>query len=145
LLHFVLIFTHTLKPTLLEMILLQLGILLACILTGSRMKGIGLGVMGMLGLLVFIFIFHLRPGDPPLDVMLIIMAVVTTGAALQAAGGMDYLVHIAERIIRSNPCPHYLLCPVYRVFFMPVCRHIAYCVLGAARYCGGVGQKTYPA
>jgi anaerobic C4-dicarboxylate transporter DcuA len=113
------------------MIFVQLIILLACILLGSRMKGIGLGVMGMLGLLVFLFVFHMRPGDPPLDVMLIIMAVVTTGAALQAAGGMDYLVGVAERIIRSNPSRITLYAPftVYFLCLFAGTSHIVYSVL----------------
>jgi len=113
------------------MIFIQLIILLACILTGSRMKGIGLGVMGMLGLLVFLFVFRLRPSDPPLDVMLIIMAIVTTGAALQAAGGMDYLVRVAERIIRSNPSRITFYAP-FTVFFLCLfagTSHIVYSVL----------------
>lgn len=109
----------------------QLIILLAMILIGSRLKGIGLGVMGMAGLLIFTFGFHLHPTEPPLDVMLIIMAVVTTGAAMQAAGGMDYLVGIAERVIRSNPARVTLYAPV-TVFFLCLfagTSHIVYSVL----------------
>ena len=68
------------------MILLQLIILLLCIFIGARMSGIGLGVMGMIGLLIFMFGFGLQPSDPPLEVMLIILSVVTAAAALQAAG-----------------------------------------------------------
>ncbi len=113
------------------MIIVQLIILLACILVGARMKGIGLGVMGMLGLLVFLFCFHMRPTEPPLDVMLIIMAVVTTGAALQAAGGMDYLVGVAERIIRSNPSRITFYAPltVYFLCLFAGTSHIVYSVL----------------
>ncbi|HWB27129.1 MAG TPA: anaerobic C4-dicarboxylate transporter family protein [Chitinophagaceae bacterium] len=113
------------------MIVVQLIILLAMILIGSRLKGIGLGVMGMVGLLIFIFIFHMHPTEPPLDVMLIIMAVVTTGAAMQAAGGLDYLVNIAERIIRSNPARVTLYAP-FTVFFLCLfagTSHIVYSVL----------------
>ena len=84
------------------MILLQLAVLLACIFIGARMSGIGLGVMGMIGLLIFMFAFGLQPADPPLEVMLIILSVVTAAAALQAAGGMDYLVGVAGRILRNN-------------------------------------------
>ena len=86
------------------MIFLQLAILLVCIFIGARMSGIGLGVMGMIGLLIFLFVFGMQPADPPIEVMLIIMSVVTAAAALQAAGGMDYLVDIAGKIqgIRSN-------------------------------------------
>ncbi|HVK48059.1 MAG TPA: anaerobic C4-dicarboxylate transporter family protein, partial [Pseudobacter sp.] len=70
------------------MIWVQFIILLAAILIGSRMKGIGLGVMGMVGMLIFILVFHMQPGDPPIEVMLIILSVVSAAATLQAAGGM---------------------------------------------------------
>lgn len=113
------------------MLIVQLIILLAMILIGTRLKGIGLGVMGMVGLLIFIFVFHLHPTEPPLDVMMIIMAIVTTGAAMQAAGGMDYLVSVAERIIRSNPARVTLYAPI-TVFFLCLfagTSHIVYSVL----------------
>jgi anaerobic C4-dicarboxylate transporter DcuA len=77
--------------------------LLSAVLIGSRMKSIGLGVIGMVGLLLFLVVFRMRPADPPLDVMLIIFAIVTTSATLQAAGGLDHLVGIAERLIRRHP------------------------------------------
>lgn len=112
-------------------VIVQLIILLAMILIGSRLRGIGLGVMGMAGMLIFIFVFKLRPTEPPIDVMLIIMAIVTTGAAMQAAGGMDYLVSIAERIIRSNPARVTLYAPL-TVFFLCLfsgTSHIVYSVL----------------
>ena len=80
------------------MIVLQLAVLLICIFIGARMSGIGLGVMGMIGLLILMFGFGLQPADPPLEVMLIILSVVTAAAALQAAGGMDYLVEVAGKI-----------------------------------------------
>jgi anaerobic C4-dicarboxylate transporter DcuA len=113
------------------MLIIQLAILLGMILIGSRIKGIGLGVMGMLGLLIFIFVFRMHPTEPPLDVMIIIMAVVTTGAAMQAAGGMDYLVGVAERIIRSNPARITFYAP-FTVFFLCLfagTSHIVYSVL----------------
>lgn len=113
------------------MIVIQLIILLGMILIGTRLKGIGLGVMGMVGLVIFVFGFHMHPTEPPLDVMLIIMAVVTTGAAMQAAGGMDYLVGVAERIIRSNPARVTLYAPI-TVFFLCLfagTSHIVYSVL----------------
>ncbi len=113
------------------MIFIQLIILLGAILIGVRMKGIGLGVMGMMGLLIFILVFGMRPTEPPLDVMLIIMAIVTTGAALQAAGGMDYLVGVAERIIRSNPSRITFYAPftVYFLCLFAGTSHIVYSVL----------------
>lgn len=87
------------------------------ILIGSQMKGIGLGVMGMVGLIIFVFFFNMRPGDPPIDVMLVIMAIVTTAATLQACGGLDYLVHLAEKVIRSNPSKIVFIAPFTVYFF----------------------------
>lgn len=95
------------------------------------MKGIGLGVMGMVALAVYIFIFRMRPADPPIDVMLIILAVVTTAATLQAAGGMDYLVRLAEKILRSKPSLIVLLGPLVTYFFTLFAgtAHITYSLL----------------
>jgi anaerobic C4-dicarboxylate transporter DcuA len=113
------------------MIWVQLIILLSAILIGARMKGIGLGVMGMLGLLLFILFFHMRPTEPPLDVMLIILAIVTTAATLQAAGGLDYLVGVAEKIIRSHPSQIIFIGPfvVYFLALFAGTSHIVYSVL----------------
>jgi anaerobic C4-dicarboxylate transporter DcuA len=113
------------------MVWVQLVILLAAILIGSQMKGIGLGVMGMAGLLVFIVFFHMRPPDPPLDVMLIILSIVTTAATLQAAGGLDYLVGVAEKIIRKNPSRIVFIGPmvVYFLSLFAGTSHIVYSML----------------
>ena len=113
------------------MIFLQLAILLVCIFIGARMSGIGLGVMGMIGLLIFLFAFGMQPADPPIEVMLIIMSVVTAAAALQAAGGMDYLVDIAGKILRSKPGQITFLGPVITYFFTLFAgtAHISYSIL----------------
>ncbi len=81
----------------------QLVILLVLILIGAQMKGIGLGLMGAIGTLVFVYGFNLPIGKAPIDVMLIILCVVTATSSLQASGGMDFLISIAEKIIRKNP------------------------------------------
>ena len=113
------------------MIFLQLAILLVFIFLGARMSGIGLGVMGMLGLLVFLFVFGMQPADPPIEVMLIIMSVVTAAAALQAAGGMDYLVDVAGKILRSKPQQITFLGPIVTYFFTLFAgtAHISYSIL----------------
>jgi anaerobic C4-dicarboxylate transporter DcuA len=85
------------------MIWLELAVLLGMILLGAQLKGIGLGLTGIIGMFLFVFVFKMRPADPPLDVMMIILCIVTTAATLQAAGGLDYLVSVAGKIIRSNP------------------------------------------
>ena len=68
------------------LILLQLFIVLAMIFIGARVGGIGLGIYGMVGVFVLVFVFGLEPGAIPIDVMLIIVSVITASAALQAAG-----------------------------------------------------------
>ena len=113
------------------MIFLELAVLLICIFIGSRMSGIGLGVMGMIGLLVLLFVFGMQPADPPLEVMLIILSVVTAAAALQAAGGMDYLVNVAAKILRSHPGQITILGPLVTYFFTLFAgtAHISYSIL----------------
>jgi len=113
------------------MIFIQLAILLTCIFIGARMSGIGLGVMGMIGLLIFLFVFGIQPSDPPLEVMLIIMSVVTAAAALQAAGGMDWLVNVAGKILRKHPGQITLLGPLVTYFFtfFAGTAHISYSIL----------------
>jgi anaerobic C4-dicarboxylate transporter DcuA len=113
------------------MIFVQLAILLICIFIGARMSGIGLGVMGMIGLLILLFVFGIQPSDPPLEVMLIIMSVVTAAAALQAAGGMDFLVKVAGKILRSRPGQITILGPIITYFFTLFAgtAHISYSIL----------------
>ena len=113
------------------MILLQLAVLLICIFIGARMSGIGLGVMGMIGLLILLFVFDMQPSDPPLEVMLIILSVVTAAAALQAAGGMDYLVDIAGNLLRSRPEQITILGPLVTYFFTLFAgtAHISYSIM----------------
>ncbi|MCU0382059.1 MAG: anaerobic C4-dicarboxylate transporter [Chitinophagaceae bacterium] len=94
------------------MIWVQFAVLLIMIVIGSRLKGIGLGLMGVLGMLIYVQFFRMRPVGPPGDIMLIILSIVTASAALQAAGGLDYLVQIAEKIIRKNPKNITLIAPV---------------------------------
>ena len=74
------------------MIYIELLVVLLAIFIGARVGGIGLGIFGMIGLGILVFGFGLKPGNPPIDVMLIIVAVITAAATLQAAGGLDYLV-----------------------------------------------------
>ncbi|MBD8498111.1 anaerobic C4-dicarboxylate transporter family protein [Paenibacillus arenosi] len=113
------------------MFLLQLIIVLLAIYFGSRLGGIGLGVMGGLGLAILTFGFGLVPSDPPIDVILMIAAVVTATATMQAAGGMDVLVKIAERALRRNPHHITFMAPVVTYLFT-LCAgtgHVAYSVM----------------
>ncbi|WP_100330336.1 anaerobic C4-dicarboxylate transporter family protein [Bacillus xiapuensis] len=110
---------------------IQFAILLICIFIGARLGGVGLGVMGGVGLAVFVFIFQLPPTEPPIDVMLMIVAVITAASSLQAAGGMDYLVGLAEKALRKNPKRITYVAPIvtYLFTFCAGTGHVAYSVL----------------
>ncbi len=85
------------------LLLLQLVIVLAMIYIGAKVGGIGLGIYGMVGVFVLVFVFGLKPGAIPIDVILIIVSVITASAALQAAGGLDYMVNVAARFLKKHP------------------------------------------
>ena len=85
------------------LIILQLVIVAAMIFIGAKVGGIGLGIYGMVGVSVLVFVFGLEPGSIPVDVMLIIVSVITASASLQAAGGLDYLVNVAVRFLKKHP------------------------------------------
>ena len=113
------------------MIYIELLMVLLAIFIGARVGGIGLGIFGMIGLGILVFGFGLKPGDAPTDVMLIIVAVITAAAALQEAGGLDYLVKVAEKILRKNPAMITFLAPIvcYIFTFFSGTGHIAYSLL----------------
>ena len=73
--------------------LLQLLFVLIAIIIGARLGGIGLGVLGGLGLAILTFVFGLEPTSPPIDVMLMIVAVIAAASCMQAAGGLDLMVN----------------------------------------------------
>nr|WP_245168231.1 anaerobic C4-dicarboxylate transporter [Desulfobaculum xiamenense] len=110
---------------------IQLAIVLGAIFIGARLGGVGLGVMGGLGLAILSFFFGVQPTAPPINVMLMIAAVVTAAGALQAAGGLDYLVDLAARILRRNPNQITFLGPMvtYVFTFFAGTGHVAYSVL----------------
>ena len=111
--------------------LLQLLFVLAAIIVGARLGGIGLGVMGGVGMAVLVFVFGLEPTSPPIDVMLMIAAVISAAAAMQAAGGLDYLVSIAEKLLRRHPSQVTVVSPLvtYLFTFVAGTGHVAYSVL----------------
>ena len=111
--------------------LIQLLFVLVCIIIGARIGGIGLGVMGGLGVAILTFVFGLEPTAPPIDVMLMIAAVISAAGAMQAAGGLDFLVKIAEKVLRRHPQYVTILAPLvtYTFTFLAGTGHVAYSVL----------------
>jgi anaerobic C4-dicarboxylate transporter DcuA/anaerobic C4-dicarboxylate transporter DcuB len=84
-------------------IIIQAVIVIGAIAMGVRTGGLGLGLWGIVGTVILVFGFHLPPGSIPIDAFFIIIAVITASSAMQAAGGIDYLVAIASKIIQRNP------------------------------------------
>src|SRR4029453_7143311 len=103
---------------------IELIIFLACIVIGARLGGIALSTVTGLGLAIFVFIFALPPGGPPQTVIGMIIAVITALATLQAAGGLDYLVSVAEKIMRKRP--------EYITFVAPIVTYVLVMASGTA-------------
>ena len=112
-------------------IVLQFVVVLAAIWMGARFSGIGLGLWGAVGLLVLVAAFGVNPTSPPIDVMLIILAVIMAASVMDAAGGIDFLVRIAERIIRANPKYVTIVAPLttWSFTFVAGTGHIVYPLL----------------
>lgn len=113
------------------MILLEFMVVMAAIFIGARKGGLGLGIFGGLGLAVLVFVFKLKPQNPPIDVMLMIVAVITAASTLQASGGIDYMVNIAEKLLRAYPPAITIVAPIVSYIFTMIAGtgHIAYALL----------------
>src|SRR6185436_19935073 len=113
------------------MIWIELLILLACIVIGARLGGIALGTVAGIGLAIFVFLFALPPGGPPPGVLGMIIAVITALATMQAAGGLDYLVSIAERVMRKHPQHIVFIAPIatYLLVLGSGTTHVIYALL----------------
>lgn len=111
--------------------LIQFLFVLTAIIVGARLGGIGLGVMGGIGLGILTFAFGLEPTSPPIDVMLMIVAVISAASCMQAAGGLDLMVRVAERFLRKHPSHITLYSPLvtYLFTFLAGTGHVAYSLL----------------
>ncbi|MBN6077455.1 anaerobic C4-dicarboxylate transporter [Aggregatibacter actinomycetemcomitans] len=110
---------------------IQLAIVLICLFYGAKKGGIALGLLGGIGLIVLVFGFGIEPGKPAIDVMLTILAVVVTSATLQASGGLDVMLQIAEKLLRKNPKYVSILAPFVTCTLTILCGtgHVVYTML----------------
>lgn len=83
--------------------IIELVIVSLALYVGSRYGSLALGAISGIGLAILVFGFGMKPGSPPTDVIYIIIAAVTCAGVLQASGGMDWLIQIAERLLRRHP------------------------------------------
>jgi transporter, anaerobic C4-dicarboxylate uptake (dcu) family len=105
--------------------------LLGILYIGSRYGGIGLGVISGIGLVIEVFVFHMPPASAPIEVMLIILAVVTCASMLEAAGGLKFMLQVAEKILRKNPKQITFLGPIatYTLTLMLGTGHAVYSIM----------------
>jgi len=110
---------------------IELLILFACIVIGARLGGIGLGTMGGIGLVILVFLFGLPPGSPPGIVLGMIIAVITALASMQSAGGLDYLISFATKVMRKKPQYITFVAPFVTYFLILASgtQHVIYALL----------------
>jgi len=111
--------------------IVQLLIVLLALYVGSRYGSLALGAISGIGLAILVFGFGLKPGTPPTDVIYIIIAAVTCAGTLQASGGMDWMIQIAEKLLRKHPEHITFLAPVV-TFFLTVLvgtGHVVYTIM----------------
>src|SRR5512139_2796425 len=110
---------------------LEIVLILACLFYGARKGGLALGLLGGIGIVVLVFAFKLPAGKPPVDVMLTIVAVVAASATLQASGGLNVLLQLAEKILRRNPKYVSILAPFTTCVLTMLCGtgHVVYTML----------------
>ena len=99
--------------------IIELMVVLLALYIGSRYGSLALGAISGIGLAILVFGFGMKPGTPPTDVIYIIIAAVTCAGMMQASGGMDWLIQIAERLLRKHPDRITFLAPLC-TFFLTV-------------------------
>jgi len=112
-------------------LILEFLVLIGALFVGARAGGVGLGLWGAVGLLVLVAVFGVPPGAIPGEVLLIVLTVIMAASAMEVAGGVDFLVHVAERIIRKNPKQVTIVAPLvtYGFTFASGTGHIVYPLL----------------
>jgi len=112
-------------------LLLEFLVMIGALLMGARAGGIALGLWGAVGLLVLVVGFGVPPGAIPGEVLIIVLTVIMAASAMEVAGGVDFLVRVAERIIRKNPKQVTIVAPLvtYAFTFASGTGHIVYPLL----------------
>ena len=113
------------------MLFVELAMPLLCIVIGARLGGIALGTVSGIGLLIFVLIFGMPPGHPPAVVLGMILAVITALSMMEAAGGLDFLVETAEKLLHRNPRRITIVAPLvtYVLIFLAGTQHVIYSLL----------------
>lgn len=113
------------------LMIIELLVVLLALFVGARYGSIALGVISGIGLAILVFVFRMKPGTPPTDVIYIIIAAVTCAGVLQSCGGMDFMIQVAERLLRRHPGSVTFLAPLC-TFFLTVLvgtGHVVYTIM----------------
>lgn len=112
-------------------LILEFLVILGALAMGARAGGVGLGLWGAVGLLVLVVGFGIAPAAIPGEVLLIVLTVIMAASAMEVAGGIDFLVRVAEKIIRKNPKQVTIVAPLvtYGFTFAAGTGHIVYPLL----------------
>src|SRR6188508_1054579 len=112
-------------------LILEFAVIIGALLMGARAGGVALGLWGAVGMLVLVVGFGVPPGAIPGEVILIVLTVIMAASAMEVAGGIDFLVQVAERIIRKNPKQVTIVAPLvtYGFTFAAGTGHIVYPLL----------------
>ncbi len=110
---------------------IQLLIIIILIFFGAKIGDVFMGLLGGVGVAIFVFLFHVQPASPPIDVMLIILGVVLAASALQSSGGLNFLVLLAEKMLRKSPKHITVIAPVvaWLFTFLAGTGHVVYSLL----------------
>ncbi len=143
---------------------MQLIVVMVCVGVGGRLGGVGLGAAGGLGVCILVLGLGCAPGEPPISALLIITAVIACTSLLQGTGGLDLLVHWAEKLLRFYPRAIVITGPLVCGFFVilvgtsyvafaiyPVIAEVAASVkvrperaVSASVICAGIGVMASP-
>jgi len=109
----------------------ELLLVLACLFYGARKGGVALGLLGGIGVVILVFVFQIPPGKPPVEVILTIVAVVAASATLEASGGLNVMLLMAEKMLRRNPKYVSIMAPFVTSFLTMLCGtgHVVYTML----------------
>lgn len=110
---------------------LQLFVILGVLFYAARKGGIALGLFGGIGVIILVFGFGLAPGNPPVKVMLVMLSVIVAGSTLQASGGLDCMLQVAEKLLRKHPKYITILAPLSTTTLTFLCGtgHVVYTML----------------
>ena len=108
--------------------------LMLIIVWGTRKGGSFLAMAGGIGMLIFVYIFRVTPSDPPITVILIMLAVITAACTMQATGGLDFYGTACRKNITEKSEKHYFGSTFCSIFIYILLWNRTYCIFVTSGY-----------